>query len=586
MSGRLEIILCLLIASLFAAISYSAIRTKSPTYDEPMHFGGGYAHAYLHDDRTDPENPLLFKFWPMLVIPRGALHADPNSQAWLDAGQIFANQRWSIDALFARHPDYGMALLNRARLMMVLLGVFLCLASAWWAHQIAGPWAATAASLLIALDPNFLAHAPLVKNDVPMTLALLVTLIAMWRVGNRVTILNVMALALACAVSINVKLSAVLVPQIVAVVLLVRAMMSRPWVFLGRRAESRARRLLVVFAILLLVGVVMFGFTWTVYGFRYAPSDNPNLKFAADEPFAGGADYLIAFASKHHLLPEAFCIGFLRQHTDIHSTLNYLLGAIRVRGWWYYFPFVFLVKSPIATLVAALLAILAALKLRSRQEDRIDRWTTICLLLPSAIYLLSGMMSDYDHGIRSMLPIVPPVYVAVAVTFARVRKFWPRSSNTIAAILLLGLAVETLAAFPDYIPFFNVAAGGSRGGMRLLGDSNIDWGQDLSGLVQWHREHPDTKIYLAYYGGVDPTTFGVPYTPLPGYYAKELDAVPDPHEPGVLAISATLLQGIYVREPWTGLYAEIRTWKPREVIGGSIYLYDIPSPEMTGNRRL
>jgi hypothetical protein len=48
----------------------------------------------------------------------------------------------------------------------------------------------------------------------------------------------------------------------------------------------------------------------------------------------------------------------------------------------------------------------------------------------------------------------------------------------------------------------------------------------------------------------------------------------------VLVISATLLQGIYIRPPWDAMYAEIRTWKPREVLGGSIYIYDFPSPEM------
>ena len=47
---------------------------------------------------------------------------------------------------------------------------------------------------------------------------------------------------------------------------------------------------------------------------------------------------------------------------------------------------------------------------------------------------------------------------------------------------------------------------------------------------------------------------------------------------------ATLLQGIYIRQPWDAMYAEIRTWKPREVLGGSIYIYDFPSPEMSGYR--
>ena len=154
--------------------------------------------------------------------------------------------------------------------------------------------------------------------------------------------------------------------------------------------------------------------------------------------------------------------------------------------------------------------------------------------------------------------------------------------GAVGAILLVGLATESLAAFPDYIPFFNIAAGGSRGGIRLLGDSNLDWGQDLLLLADWHRKHPDVKLYASTFGAIDPRRLGVPYTPMPaGFWGSDGALPPDPNQPGVLVIGASILQGIYVREPWDRMYAEIRTWKPREVLGGSIYLYDFPPPEMS-----
>ena len=49
--------------------------------------------------------------------------------------------------------------------------------------------------------------------------------------------------------------------------------------------------------------------------------------------------------------------------------------------------------------------------------------------------------------------------------------------------LLIGLCVETLAACPHYVAFFNIPSGGSRGGLKLLGDSNLDWGQDMTLLA-------------------------------------------------------------------------------------------------------
>ena len=47
------------------------------------------------------------------------------------------------------------------------------------------------------------------------------------------------------------------------------------------------------------------------------------------------------------------------------------------------------------------------------------------------------------------------------------------------AVILAAAAAESLAAFPYYTAFFNVAVGGPKNGPKYLVDSNIDWGQDL-----------------------------------------------------------------------------------------------------------
>jgi hypothetical protein len=336
----------------------------------------------------------------------------------------------------------------------------------------------------------------------------------------------------------------------------------------------RWHRLLVVPAMLLLIAAMTYVVTWSAYYWRFAPSPDPSLTLNTDQPLIGPVDRAAWFAAEHRLLPQAFCIGLIRQHAAIQHTRNFLLGTVSGKGWWYYYPFALVVKTPIATLLAVVFAALMALKLRQG-----DPWTWICLLLPIGAFLVSAMMSNYNHGLRSLLPIFPMLFIAVAVTFARAIAQW-RHMTVVAVLLLAGLATESLLAYPNYLSFFNAAVGGSRGGLNLLGDSNLDWGQDLPLLVQWHREHPHVKIYLAYWGPTDPIWLDVPYTPLPGYYNGVPDLPPSPGEPGVLVISATLLQGIYIRPPWDAMYAEIRTWKPREVLGGSIYIYDFPSPEM------
>lgn len=585
-ASLLTLICCLLMACLFGGISYSAILTKGPTYDEPEHFGAGYAHVFLHDDRMDCEHPVLWKVWPMLAIPRGALTVRPADPLWIDAGYWGVPIHWSETALFAQDHQHGMDMINRARFMMMLLGVIWCMMTAWWAWLLAGRWAAIAAVVLISLDPTCLAHSSLIKNDVPLGLITLLAIIAMWRAGRRLTVANALSLIIATAVAFTIKFSALLLLLTVFVGLIVRACVPEPWPILGRMAGSFWKRLIVAPVILLLILAALIPVSWAAYDWHYAPSSNPRLTFGNSEPVVSDAmDQIVHWLDQHHVLPHAMCIGFIRQHAGVQSGMNYLLGTVRSAGWWYYYPFAFIVKTPLCTLLAIVLACIATVKLRRGDgaQDQTHRrlWNAVALALPIAVFLAAGMTSDYDHGLRSLLPIFPMIYICVAVAFARSLQAWPRVSKIIGILIACGLAAESLSAYPNFIPFFNIAAGGSRGGLALLGDSNLDWGQDLPLLVNWQHAHPNDTLYLAYYGGVQPIHFHLRYKRLPGYYR----GVPDiaPQERCVMAISATLLQGNYIRKPWDQMYAEIRTWKPREVLGGSIYLYDFPPPEMASH---
>src|SRR5438045_263119 len=122
MSTRLHLILCLFISLAFAVVSTCVIWNKSPTIDEPVHFGAAYAHVFLNDDRPEPENPVLWKCWPMLFVNRDAMHVDQSSAPWIETGRISPPQDWIIPGLFERGPEHAQQLINRGRLAMVILG--------------------------------------------------------------------------------------------------------------------------------------------------------------------------------------------------------------------------------------------------------------------------------------------------------------------------------------------------------------------------------------------------------------------------------------------------------------------------------
>ena len=59
-----------------------------------------------------------------------------------------------------------------------------------------------------------------------------------------------------------------------------------------------------------------------------------------------------------------------------------------------------------------------------------------------------------------------------------------------AAALALWYVVGTLLVWPDYLAYFNEAAGGPANGYRWLGDSNLDWCQDQR-AAETLRADPD-----------------------------------------------------------------------------------------------
>jgi hypothetical protein len=71
----------------------------------------------------------------------------------------------------------------------------------------------------------------------------------------------------------------------------------------------------------------------------------------------------------------------------------------------------------------------------------------------------------------------------------------------------------------------------------------------------------------------DPAYYGIDYINLPGGY-RYGPPVRFPTGPGIIAISATHLQGIHLDPPLQSYYEPLRHARPMTVLGGSIYLFD------------
>lgn len=607
--NQITIALLALMLLAFAVLSYGSVRTKSATADEPLHAMAGFMRIHYGDFRIDIEDPPLFSYWAMLPHAGDVLKVDLSVVAW-DRMLMYPWSQWTwIGPTMYRTAGFDPdAFLNKSRAMMTAVGVMLGIIIAWWAWDLGGRMAALVACALYCFDPNFLGHASLVKNDVPLALVMTGLIFVIYRAGEQVTILRIITIAMLCAAALTVKFSGVLLVPMLVALLGARVFIMRPWLVLGRIVTKRSTKLAVAVSMILICAVVSYTGIWAAYGFRYSITSNPDVRLnltvivraavqsqwivahpetenPSDAALNEAMNHpprvarIVAWLNDRHVLPEAWLGGFLDTYATTIRRYAFLLGDRRETGWWYYFPLALLFKSPVATIAAVGVAVALALRIRLIKRVRhLDRWTTCCLAIPIVIYGFSALTSNLNLGVRHILPIVPLIFVWVGVTIAHARAFAPRFTTVTVAILGVALSVESISAAPNYIAYFNVAAGGSRGGIRLLGDSNLDWGQDLMLLRRWQAAHPDVDLILDYFGGPD-AHYYVKFAPL-----VVNNAVPNPGALGrdgsarrqVLAISATKLQGIYPPVALRPFYDYVREKRPTEVLGGTIYLYDLP----------
>ncbi len=256
---------------------------------------------------------------------------------------------------------------------------------------------------------------------------------------------------------------------------------------------------------------------------------------------------------------------------------SYLLGQYSSSGWWYYFPVVFLVKTPTADLalfgffLASGLVVLFRRGARAKLRHMGTSWATI--LVPGGLYFALSMTSRIDLGVRHLLPFYPFFFIAVAAGFfALVRSAWPRWTGPLLIGVLALLAAESLWAGPDYLSFFNLLSGGTWHGPHYLLDSNIDWGEDVKKLrIYMNKLTPRGQYCLEYFGAAEPNYYGIEN---PGYVARTNQPVERQNMDCMVAISATLLYDLYeAPESFTWLRAR----KPVGRVGG-IWIFDVRKP--------
>ena len=564
---------------LFSVLSITSFLQKSPTADEPIHLFSGYSYLKWGDFRANPEHPPLAKMWAalplMFLIPPKYQPPAPYWDLIPTEGTLALHTvNAAAQTLFVDND--AETLFFYAKLMMVFLALVLGFFIFKWCRELFGLVGAIAALLLYAFDPNILAHGSMVHTDIPFATIFFIGTYFFRRALYRLNFSNLICASVFFGLAAVTKWTYMVMFLTWAVFALVRILSAGPIeVALGRSSEieGRWKKCGVLFGLLSCALITAYVFIWAAYGFSYhaVPGGTMHLPMDQQLPQSALARSLILFLTRTHFFPEAWIYGQL----DILGGLGrdtYFLGENRIgAGFWLYFPVVFLVKTPLPTL----LILLATFSFWLYERNK--RPTGVFLLIPVILYFSLAVGSGLNIGLRHVLPIYPFLFVLAGGTAV---KLWQSKNRVLRGMLVaIGgwLMATALLVFPNYLSFFNELIGGSRNGHKVVIDSNLDWGQDIKGLGRWMKIQGVPKIQFLYFGAFSaaiPRYYGIDAFFLPGSWVDINDLVQDNRTlPNDLAISVNHLYGYYWRTGDEEFVKPFRELKPFTRIGESIWMY-------------
>ncbi len=395
---------------LVAIASARIIATYKPlshTTDEPAHLAAGIEWldngTYTYEDQHPPLARVVGALGARATGARWSRHKDIYEEGYSLLAQGGHYTRTLFYSRLATLPFFWIAAVS----------VYL------WALRISEPRAALFALLLFTTTPPVLAHSGLATTDMALCAFVSASLLAMLWWMDRPGVWRSLVFGLLTGLAILSKFSAlVFLPAV--------------WTILAFVHRDK----------------------WRSFPFRWLP--------------AVMAPLLAVVCGMYRLRLDIFVSGI--RHVALHNSIGhlaYLLGKRSQTGFWYYYPVVLAVKTPLAMLFLWAIAL------------RFARRLAAPLALIAAV-LAIGALTHINIGVRHILPVFTGLAICGGVAVDYLARSG-RSPAWFGVALLAWQCGSGIFFHPDYIAYTNELAG--RHPDRILADSDLDWNQGMKGLT-------------------------------------------------------------------------------------------------------
>lgn len=594
-----------LILSFMFVVSILNAKNDSLIYDEDAHIPAAYSYLTQHDMRLNPEHPPLLKDLAAIPLLFMNLNFDTSQPFWSDNAN---DAQWNAGKYFlygaGNNPD---KIIFWSRFPFVILSLLLGLFIFKWARELAGISAGLLALALYAFDPNILGHNHFVTTDIGIAAFMVFSFYYFIKFIKEPTWKNVFLGGIFLGLLQLTKFSSVLAFPVFGFILILYPLVKKEH---DRANKERKKMSLlleylgkgsVVFLIsLVLVYIVYYFNTYNMPQEKLPEVINYYFQESRLNPVGAVAKKTLLAINNYPVMePVAdYLFGIVRVFQRVGGgNVNYFMESVNFNGSLWYFPVVFLLKEPLATLALIIFAtgfafsriiktFFESLKHSFKRifESFIHYIRTstaeFTMFLFILVYSASSISGNLNIGFRHLLPIIPLIFILTARNiYEFIRKTdeykYKKIYYVVIMIFVLLLMGGTFLAYPYYMSYFNQFAGGSFNGYKYVTDSNADWGQDLNRLKIFLKEHPEVdKIRLNYFGMAD-LDYYLKDQYIPWWDSKK------PIEPGWYAISTLFLQeSIYdTRKSDENSYRWLKNKKPLYQVGTSILIYHVSKKE-------
>jgi len=558
-----------LLLLLMAVLSGGAALRESVVIDEVAHIGAGLSYLQKFDLRLNEEHPPLAKILAAIPLIVRGTHADYSDVSWTASRKFLPHAylgEWIFGEWVLEHWNNPVSTLAWARFPMLLLTLTLGWIFYVYASRIGGPWAGLLCLAVYVSMPVFLTFGPLVLTDVAITLFSILTLWTFASLWQEPTRKSTLLFGLCLAGALLSKFSAGLLFVVFGVFSLSTRWLPVPGqpavkseIKIWRRLRWRAARKGILGAAVI-VYVVYFVFsinqtTDVLYLVGHGPAWWPLRRL---------------------LMPPWLYLRGILVIAVTFSRPAFILGLTHPHGVWFFFPVLFLLKSPLGFLGLLASGLGVALS-RKRKGDiatpaipteKTMHWRVLwvgCLVL-----VVLSILSHFDVSYRHfMVPLALLILLLapLPVLLKQLCESAPltgRAMKALTVLLAASCLFTAIRTYPYYFPYLNALSLGHPA-YELASDSNVDWNHALPDAKRFADEHHQERLEIDGYGFNDPAA-AVPGSEI---WNCQLPTAADAGQ--WVVVSSNML-----------LDAHNCTWLlryPHEALGGgSMYAVHLPSP--------